>query len=311
MKIVLFANSSLANSGMQVLLQHNLLAGLVVAKPLHFETEQLAGMAKQYGVPVLTLEKKKLQPILESWLNRMQPDVALVMTFPYKIPQRILDRIPKGMYNFHMARLPQYRGSEPIFWEVFNREPFGAVSVHRMDAGFDTGPLVLQQQVAIDPEDTYGMLRSRLGQVAAQLVVPLLNQLSKNEVQEIAQDESMAKYWPKPGYQDVLIDFQQMERETIQALVKAGNPWNKGALTYVRNLPVKVVETEAVEQKVPEGIAPGTILDLADESGVVVACRNQCALRIHMFYLEEEGFLTGTLFRKLGIAPGECFANPQ
>ena len=90
-------------------------------------------------------------------LDQVKADTLWVMTYPWKIPTSVLDRMEYGVFNFHYARLPQYRGPNPIFWQIRNRESVGGISVYRMDEGWDTGPMAFFEEVPIYPEDNYGL----------------------------------------------------------------------------------------------------------------------------------------------------------
>ena len=150
MQVAIIISSGLGLPALQALAAQNAVAGVAVPLlPQSDEADQLARAAAALGLPVVRLARTGLAAALSGWLARLAPAAVLVFTFPWRIPAAVLDMPAHGFLNFHFAALPGYRGPEPLFWQIRNGEAAGAVTVHRMAADFDTGPVLLAEPVAI------------------------------------------------------------------------------------------------------------------------------------------------------------------
>ena len=109
-----------------------------------------------------------------------------------------------GVYNFHFAKLPEYRGPQPIFWEIINREPEGAITVHKMDAQLDQGPIAIIETIPILSTDTHGIHMVNLSFHALGVVQKLIVQLQNDPegLVLIDQDHTRAKYYHRPKLED-------------------------------------------------------------------------------------------------------------
>ena len=312
MKIVVFGNSLLTMPTFQALVQNHMVAGLCTDDSSSEETQRIQWIARQANVPLLSVNKRNLTQKLEKWLRNLQPDIALVLTFSYKIPIRILNIPPLGFYNFHFAKLPEYRGPQPIFWELVNREADGAITVHQMDARLDHGPIAIVEKIPILPSDTHGIHMVNLSFHALGVVQKLIVQLQNNPagLVLIDQNHTRSKYYHRPKLEDVTINWETQDSHQINALVKACNPWNNGAYASIRGINLRLVEVTLPDETVEAGESPGTIVEADRNKGIWVACKDQRAVKIDIVYMEE-GFLLGTRLLDLGINRGEQFTLPQ
>lgn len=112
------------------------------------------GACRKWGVP-FARRKKINAPDAVAHLRALRPDVIFSLAAPQRFRAEVLGVAPRGCYNIHSALLPRYRGINAIFWAMLHDEPETGFSIHRMDATLDTGPVVVQQPVAIDPRDSY------------------------------------------------------------------------------------------------------------------------------------------------------------
>lgn len=302
MKIAVLANSRLAIPTIVQLAQARMIQNIIIPDIVHEGTEELMMMAQSMGLAVQKIEKANSSAQLTACLQQMQADVAMVFTFPYIISKEVLSTPKMGFYNFHFALLPEYRGADPIFWQIKNRAPFGAVSVHQMTTEMDKGPLVHIEKTAISPEDSYGMHMSKVSYAGVNATQQLINALQKDPIPLKEQDESIAHYYPKADYNDVSIKWKETAAE-IKALIKACNPWNKGAYTQIRGNSLRIVEA-SISDVSAEGKAPGTIINHADE--LLVACGDNKCLSIQIINIPE-GFITGKQFMEMGFKSPECF----
>ncbi len=309
MKVVAIANGILALPSVQTLAEHNMLAGLCTMELADESTQNIQFLANRHQIPLLVVNEKHNSRNLERWLKRLQPDVVFVLTYGYRISPSILSIPAFGFYNFHFGQLPQYRGPQPIFWELLNREAEGAISVHKMDAQIDHGPTAIVAPIPIDPADTFGMHTVKLAFAAVTIVHNLISLLQSNPkdlaLQE--QDHTQAHYYPRPTLQDLIIDWEGSESHSIQALIKASNPWNQGAFTSIKGINLRILEGAVVDGEA--GAAAGTIITANPEHGLVVQCKDGQAIRLEIVRMEE-GFLLGTKLLELGLKPGDSFGLP-
>ena len=177
MRIAFFSNSRLGLPAFESLARQGLIAGLCVPNVSDDDKDRLRMLAQQFSIPKLEASKESFDADVQSWLRDIQADVAFVLTWPFKISSEALAIPQYGFCNFHFARLPQYRGAEPLFWELANREANGAVTIHQMDDGWDTGPVLLEKPVPISPNDTHGMHLTKLSLLAPAMALDLVNAL--------------------------------------------------------------------------------------------------------------------------------------
>jgi methionyl-tRNA formyltransferase len=295
MRVAVIISSVLGWPLLQDLLSQGVVAGVAMPASTREEAGQLAGLLAQAGVVPRTLARAGLGPALAEWVAATQADAVLVLTFPWRIPAAVLELPPQGFINFHFAALPGYRGPEPTFWQIRNGEPAGAVTAHRMAEGFDTGPVLLATPVPIGPGDTHGLHRGQLALAAVgtgrQLLAGLRGEIP---LPEQSQDEAAARYWPRAGLADVCIAWQA-SAEDIGRLVRAANPWNRGALATLRGQPLRVL----VATPRPETVAavPGTVVLAAPGQALLVACG------------ENEGYFTGGQLAGMGVQVGEVLGE--
>lgn len=257
-------------------------------------------VSAQAGIPAQIFTKKDFEAVLNNWLALHKPDVVLVKTFPFRIPASAL-KIPKhGFINFHYAPLPAWRGSNPLFWMIRKGERAGGIAVHRMDEQFDTGPVLLQMPVAFSPDSTFGMCSTQLAYGGAELTAKLLHGLQTETLSPIPQDNQHAAWYGRPKPADFFIDWKKMNAASVHALVKACNPWLKGAPTRFRGWTVGITDASISTLEVPEGTIPGTILHLDEQEGCVIACEGGTALKADVIYTEE-GFFAGSKLIAFGL----------
>ena len=310
MKIVLFGNSRFALPSLHALAQSSMLAGLCTTDAADEETLKIQWMCKQAGVPLLAINRQEMDTKLPAWLREINPDVAFVLTFSYKLPPSILAIPPMGFFNFHFAKLPEYRGPQPIFWEFVNGEKEGAVAVHKMDDKFDSGPLAIMEKVPILPTDTYGIHVSKVSFCAIGVMQRLIERLADpNGLSLAEQDHDRAAYYKRPGETDVIVDWENFDSSRINALVKACNPWNKGAFSATGQLFLRILDVSFSSFPVQEKALPGEVISVAPD-GIHVACRDRKALKIDIIYMDE-GFLPGSRLLELGVKKGDLFIKPQ
>lgn len=197
------------------------------------------------GIPVFQPEKiRELQ-----WaevLERLKPDVIVTAAFGQLIPRRILELPPAGCINVHASLLPKYRGAAPIQWAVINGDRESGVTTMRMDAGLDTGDIIMQERVTLAPDETGGSLFDKLSAAGASLLIRTLDAVSRGEAQYVSQSQlGPASQVSMLTKKDGLIDWTKSAVQ-IERLIRGLNPW-PSAYTGYRGRTVKLWAADAVE----------------------------------------------------------------
>ncbi|WP_460556334.1 methionyl-tRNA formyltransferase, partial [Hymenobacter daeguensis] len=231
MRLAVIISSKMGLPLLQDLVAQGVVAGVALPRTGHPETGELAAQVAALGLPVQWLARAGLGAALTAWQAALAPTAVLVLMFPWRVPAAVLALPPQGFLNMHFAALPGYRGPEPLFWQIRNGEAAGAVTVHRMDADFDTGPVVLAEPVPIGPRDTYGLHYGQLALAAVGVGRRLVAALRGEgpPLLPIRQAPAQARYWPRPGLADVCVRWEEPALD-LDRLVRAVNPWNRGAL---------------------------------------------------------------------------------
>ena len=228
-------------------------------------------LAVAHGIAVLqppTLRDAAAQAELAA----LQPDLMVVVAYGLILPQAVLDIPRLGCINSHASLLPRWRGAAPIQRAVQAGDAESGVTVMRMEAGLDTGPMLLKVSTPIDATDTGGSLHDRLAALGAAAVVEAIPQLVAGRLAGEVQDDALANYAHKLDKHEARLDWSRPAIE-LERLVRAFNPWPI-CHTTLAEAPLKVLGAELGEG---QG-APGSILD-ASRDGLTVAC-GEGALRL-------------------------------
>jgi methionyl-tRNA formyltransferase len=236
--------------------------------------------AVRLGLPVVQPDKIRNNAEFQAQLAAIKPDAIIVVGYGRIIPDWMIALPPLGNINLHASLLPKYRGAGPIQWAIACGETVTGVTTMRIDAGLDTGDILLQREVAIAPQDTAVTLAPRLAEIGADLVVETLRGLQTGAVSPRPQDRARATLAPILKKEDGLIDFARAAQEICNRM-RGFQPW-PGAFTTFRGKQLQVTGASAVPgTKAPPG-------EIAIEGGeLLVGCGNATAL--HLLEVQPEG----------------------
>ena len=273
-------------------------------------------LALAKGLPVSQPEKIKSQEFLQQ-LSDWKPDVIAVTAFGRILPKAILDLPPMGCVNVHGSLLPAYRGAAPIQWALIHGDAETGITTMLMDEGMDTGAVLLQQTVPIEPEETSLELGARLAQVGGALLVETLTRLAEQSLVPRVQDHARATSAPLLKKEDGVIDWTQSATE-IANRIRGLSPW-PGSHTFHHEHRLIIRKGRVDAQGGPggsDGSQPGTILAVGQKSfwvetgeGRLEVLEVQPANKKRM---SVEQFLQGHALRvneRLGPRPEERVAN--
>ncbi len=188
--------------------------------------------ARELGLPVTQPDRIKNNEEFRTQLANLKPDAIIVVGYGRIIPQWMIDLPPLGNINLHASLLPKYRGAAPIQWAIASGETVTGVTTMRIDAGLDTGDILLQKEISIAPEDTTETLAPRMAAVGAELMVETLHGLKGGTIRPQPQDDSTATLAPLLKKEDGRIDFHRPAPEIVNR-IRGFQPW-PGAYTTFR-----------------------------------------------------------------------------
>ncbi|MBN1449808.1 MAG: methionyl-tRNA formyltransferase [Anaerolineales bacterium] len=191
-------------------------------------------LAQKLGIPVIQPEKLRQPEALEQ-LRAWSPDVIVVAAFGQILRQDVLDLPPFGCINVHASLLPRWRGAAPINAAILHGDEETGITIMKMDAGLDTGPILSQRAVRIQPDETAGSLFDKLSTLGAALLLDTLPGYLAGEIQTRPQPEEGSTYAPMLKKEDGLLDFSHPARE-LERKVRAFNPWPGAYFEWDGNL---------------------------------------------------------------------------
>jgi methionyl-tRNA formyltransferase len=226
--------------------------------------------ALRLGLPVYQPEKIR-RPESVDFLRGLPVDAMVVVGYGQIIPQSIIDLAPLGIINVHGSLLPKYRGAGPIQWAILNGETRTGVTTMRIDAGLDTGDMLLKAETEIGPEENAVELGRRLSAMGADLLADTLAGLAEARIVAEKQDNSQATYAPLLKKEDGRIDWSR-DAQAIHNQVRGLQPW-PGAYTNFRGHPLHVWKSRLWGGAVAGIEGPGLLVNLKPP---VVSCGSGC-----------------------------------
>ena len=270
LKIVFAGTPDFAETSLQALLDspHQVIAVLTQpdrpagrGKKLH--QSEVKQLALAHGIPVLQPENLKSAEVQEQ-LRELAPDVMVVVAYGLLIPQIVLDIPRLGCINVHGSLLPRWRGAAPVHRAIVAGDHESGVTIMQMEAGLDTGPMLLSARTAIHDDDTGGSLYQRIAELGAATLVQALDDLPNLQKQARPQPEQGVSYAHKLKKDEAWLDWQRSSDELYNQ-IRAFNPWPV-AQTRLGETTLRIWEATRAEG---QG-APGTILSTS-EQGIEVA----------------------------------------
>ncbi|WP_137822133.1 methionyl-tRNA formyltransferase [Pseudomonas sp. D(2018)] len=228
-------------------------------------------LAVEHGIPVLQPPTLR-DPTAQAELKGLDADLMVVVAYGLILPQVVLDTPRLGCINSHASLLPRWRGAAPIQRAVQAGDVESGVTVMQMEAGLDTGPMLLKVTTPISAEDTGGSLHDRLAQLGPKAVLEAIEGLAAGTLQGEVQADALANYAHKLNKDEARLDWGRPAVE-LERLVRAFNPWPICHST-LDGEPLKVIAAVLGEGKGQ----PGQIL-AASKDGLTVAC-GEGALRL-------------------------------
>lgn len=254
MRIIFMGTPDFAESSLKAIYEakHEILA--VVTNPdkpsgrgMKLAQSPVKQFALEKNIPIYQPQKIRENEEFINQIKTLNPDIICVVAYGKILPQEILDIPAKGCINVHGSLLPQYRGAAPIQWSVINGDKVTGVTTMYMDAGMDTGDMILKEETPIGEDETTGEIWGKLAQIGGRLLVETLDKIEKGEVIRTKQGENFTMA-PMLSKEDAKIDFENMTAIQIKNLVRGLNPI-MGAYAYLDSKKIKIWKAQAIEEK--------------------------------------------------------------
>jgi len=248
--------------------------------------------ATRLGLAVYQPERVR-RPEAQAQLASLQPEIMVVVGYGQIIPQSVIDIPPRGIVNVHASLLPKYRGAAPIQWAIVNGEKRTGVTTMQINAGLDTGDILLARVTEIDPDETAVDLSERLARMGAGLLIETLDGLGRAAIAPQKQDDTQASLAPILKKEDGAIRWTEPAK-AIHNLVRGLLPW-PGAYTRFRGQLLHVWRSRTAPDRIE--LPPGQMIT---GPGFRVACGGSTILDILEVQLEGRKRMSA-----------EAFANGQ
>jgi methionyl-tRNA formyltransferase len=257
------------------------------------------------GIPVLQPEKARGDEFMAE-VRALQPDVSIVVAYGQILKPEVLALPRLGSLNIHASLLPELRGAAPIQWAILRGHEQSGVTIMRMEAGLDSGPMLLRVEEPIREDESSAELGARLAEIGAEALVETLAMLEDGEVQEVEQDHALATYAPKLDRETARIDWTRTAAEValwMRGMDDVPGAWsNLGAKGPVKLFRPRVESSSGDAE-------PGTVMEADAEAGVLVAT-GAGAVRVREVQPPGKRRMgAGEWVRGRGVAAGERFGD--
>lgn len=226
-------------------------------------------VAVEHDIPVWQPEKPNRHVFVDE-LSALQPDLMVVAAYGHILKPRILELSPYGCVNIHASLLPRYRGAAPIYWAVYNGEKETGITIMQMDEGMDTGDILLQKKLPIQPNETIAELEHRMANLGAECLIEWLSLVDNNQtIVAQPQNHDSATHAPKITKDDYILDWGQ-SAEQIHNHVRSSAPKPGLKTRFNDQVDVKIIETRLGEND-ESSTEPGRIRKIDPQRGILVA----------------------------------------
>ena len=330
MKVAFAGTPEFARQALAAIAQAGLHIPLVLTQPdrpagrgMKLQASPVKQLAQSLNIPVLQPqslrkgeESEQAIATLSTCCDGQPPDVLVVAAYGLILPQVVLDIPARGCLNIHASLLPRWRGAAPIHRAIEAGDRETGITIMQMDAGLDTGDMLLINPLPIDPSDTTATLHDKLASLGGQAIVHALNQLKAGQLHAVPQPPEGITYAHKIAKEEAFLDWSK-PAETLALQLRAFDPFPGGVAELVdlknqqasssdKSAPVsiKLWAGHALPANTPA--APGEILAIASE-GLDVACGDQ-VLRITE--LQKPGgkrLNVSDCWQQLGLRAGDRF----
>ncbi|CUU01575.1 methionyl-tRNA formyltransferase [Candidatus Kryptobacter tengchongensis] len=314
MKIVFMGTPEFAIPSLEILLKNNYKIPLVVTAPdepkgrgYKLTPPPVKIFAIENGLRVIQPENLKDERFIEE-IKNVSPDLIVVVAFRI-LPREVFTIPPLGTVNVHASLLPRYRGAAPINWAIINGETETGVTTFFINEKVDTGDVILQKKIPIDPDETAGDLYDKLAKLGAEVLLETVKLIETGSVQTFPQDNSLATPAPKITKEMCQINWFKKSALQVHNFVRGLSP-NPGAFTFLNEKLVKIYRTKIPESFEFEAIEaePGQIFTTKKRDKLYVICSDLNPVQVIEIQVEGRKKLNAEEFLKgFKVETGEKF----
>jgi methionyl-tRNA formyltransferase len=321
MRVIFAGTPEFARAALETLHQRGFEIPLVLTQPdrpagrgMKLQASPVKQFARQHGIALAQPRSLRLDgkypedaAAAKSAIEAANAEAMVVAAYGLILPQWALDQPRLGCFNIHASLLPRWRGAAPIHRAIEAGDAQTGVTIMQMDAGLDTGAMLLVQRLPIEAQDTTASLHDKLAALGARMVADALNQAGRGELQPVPQPAEGVTYAHKIEKAQAGLDWS-LPAAVLERKVRAFDPF-PGAASAVHGEQLKLWGADV--DRAPEAAtsAPGTILAV-DDTGVAVAC-GEGVLRLTQ--LQRSGgrrLPVADFLRGFSLAPGMVFGRP-
>lgn len=311
MRIGILCSNHIAMPTVQLLMKHHDVVGIGIPEKGIEIQHILQHVTNGLGIEIKRMSRGNIKIQMIEWINIIQPEIVLVATFSFRIPEEVLSLPVFGFLNLHFGLLPEMRGPDPVFESIRQQKNKAGATIHVMDGSFDTGPIVKREEFPLPAHFTYGMLSAKLAHTGAEMALTTLNQIqAQKNVASVAQDETISCYYPALSAKQLIIDWTTMSSHDIIALINSMNPVGRsGTPTSVNGWNIGICYATLVNLSGDTtGYRPGQIITADPQNGLLIFAKDNLALKAETIHIEE-GYFPGYLLAAFGIQPGMIFGT--
>lgn len=268
-KIVFMGTPEFAVNSLRALIQHHEVIGVVTqpdrpaGRGNAVKVSPIKQVALEHHIPVFQPEKIR-KPEAIDHLAQWDADAYVVAAFGQILPQRLLDIPPYGSINVHASLLPRWRGAAPIQACIRAGDHQTGITIMKMDAGLDTGPMLMHRAIPIAPDETGQSLHDKLAQLGADLLIEALPKYFSGEITPIPQPEEGVTFAPQIKKEEGLINWSE-PAIVIERLIRAFTPW-PGTYTFWDGKQLKIHAGYVGDGTVPIG----KVMVVGDENRIAI-----------------------------------------
>lgn len=300
MKIVFMGTPEFAIPSLQILVESShQVVGVVTApdKPtgrgLKIHSSPVKQFAIDYDIPVLQPESLKDEQFLAQ-LRAFQADLFVVVGFRI-LPEIVFSLPPKGTINLHASLLPAYRGAAPINWAIINGEKETGVTIFFIEKNVDTGNLILQEKVTIEPDDNAGILHDKLMNVGAELLLEVVDSI---ETDDFTRSPQTGEVTQAPKLDKTLCEIN-WKKDTLQIhnLIRGLSPY-PGAHSHLNGKNIKIFSSQVLDHAFAPETEPGKIIELNQKVGYIAVVTGNGVLALMELQMEGKKCMCASEFLK-------------
>ncbi len=300
MRIIFIGQAAFGKEALQAIVeQGESIVGVITVPDRGGQINPIKELAQENNIPVIQPERLR-DPDAVKWVNNLSPDLLVLAFVTQFVPKEMIDMSTHGGINYHPSMLPKYRGGSAINWTIINGETETGVTIHQIDEGVDTGPIIIQKKVEIASNDTVKSLYfKKLYPLGIKMVAKAVRLIREGSANPIPQDNTQASFQPVIKESDVLIDWS-LPTQQVYNLIRGSNP-SPGAVSSLKGERLKIWEGIPC----PASGKPGEVMEILMDEGFVVSTGNGSILVQRVQYKDSGKISAVDFIKEFSLKTGD------